>query len=44
MPANIRFPEYFNATSKNKSIVNNGNGMFTVTDPVDNIVFNISGK
>jgi hypothetical protein len=42
IPLNIRFPEYFNAITKSNSVVNKGGGMFKVTAPVNNIVFNIS--
>jgi hypothetical protein len=42
LPENIRLPEYFHATTKSKSVVNTGNGMFKVTGSVDNIVFIIS--
>jgi hypothetical protein len=42
IPANIRFPEYLHATTKNHEVVKIGDGMFKLTDPVNNIVFNIS--
>ena len=43
LPVNIRFPQYLHPTTKSPSVVNKGDGMFKVTGPVNNIVFNISG-
>jgi hypothetical protein len=42
IPVNLRFPEYLHATTNSKSVADKGNGMFKVTDPVDNILFSIS--
>lgn len=42
IPSNIRFPEYLNATSKSKSVKSKGNGLFILTEPVENVVFEIS--
>jgi hypothetical protein len=42
IPSNIRFPEYLNAMSKSKSVKSKGNGLFILTEPVENVVFEIS--
>jgi hypothetical protein len=44
MPANIRFPEYLHATTKNKSVADKGNGVFKIINPVDNIIFSITNN
>jgi hypothetical protein len=44
LPGTIRFPEYLHATSMSPSILNIGNGIFKVTNPVDHLVFNIANE
>jgi hypothetical protein len=44
LPSNIRFPEYLNAIPRSPSVVKTGDGVFKVTQPAGNLVFEISNE